>query len=583
MSVYRQRRFQLLALVTLLAGLTVWIPWAGVSLEARGLTFDIEVTGGSQAILNMDSSLVMIRSYDADLDKAWTTMGGILNDNWSVFLYSTDKANSTLTVEVGGPVNEDLINGVIGVYGEVVNVERRNTKSMQDRVVSVLKNRLDPYDVQGVKIRVIGENQILVETKSSIASIRDLLTKEGRIDLFIDSSLAAPDNEVYSYGRAVEISGHGAIGVTYFANLEGVTKFDEAASGKAGKYVVPYIDLAFDAVFIYSEDVLTGLTSFVYDENLLTFRHSGLEFSFAVPVLKNSAAELSENSRNYLEDHAGEKSRVIFIGRLADYENLMENIPAGYAIEAAERISADNSSDTWLTRVCGVLSTFAIEQSIADNGLVNDTVALPVLGGLQQARDFRIALINRMPARLTYVGETAVEASFGERFTTSAALSYFMGVVGISILVYYWFKRFEVSLLFFAMLLCELLITFGAASAMHITIGMTEILSVFAVLAVGMGYLFVITYEMVGGVSADKKINVGWKAPKALSLSYIGTLLATLSLLAIIWLGSSSLWGFLIIFITGTFLSALLVNPVYVRLVDAVYSVQSKAAPEGQK
>jgi preprotein translocase subunit SecD len=531
------------------------------------------MTGGSQAILKLESSTVTMTVYENDLTSAWGSIWRALDNDWVVSLISTNQENLQIVFGIGGPVNEEYLDNLVGVYGRVVSVETKTSETIQNRVATALKNRLDPYGVLGFEIRIMGDNQILVESTADVSSIMHFLVKEGRLDLVVDGQLAVTNAEMISVGRAASVENYGRLSVYFSEN--GRQGLSSAVYGRAGEQLQAYLDRPFDAILIYDPGLLFNLSSFTYDENALTFYEATNNYPIAVPILQSVNSELSSEARGYLENKVGEKNRVILLGSERFFtDNLKSAIPSSYKIEYVEKQSGEKSDD-WLTRACGLTSSFPISADLAENGLTGTGISIVISGGLQSAKDLRTVLISRLPTRVTFVEQTTVESQVGSRFTRSTMIACLFGMVAISLFTYYWHRRMEVSISILGMLMCELIIVLGTASVMHLSIGLVEIMSIFAVVNVGLAQLIIITNEMVGGAPTGKKVSIAWRAPKALNLTYSATFFVVIAMLAMVTIGASAVLSFIIIFAVGILLSVLLVNPVYARVLDQIYSKQA--------
>jgi preprotein translocase subunit SecF len=151
-----------------------------------------------------------------------------------------------------------------------------------------------------------------------------------------------------------------------------------------------------------------------------------------------------------------------------------------------------------------------------------------------------------------------------------------LGILGASLLGFYRYRSLWMSLLFFVILLCNFIIVLGLVSVMHLTVGFAEIAGIFFVLGMCTSQLLVITDEMIGGALTEEKMSIGWRAPKALSLVYTTTTFALVTTLMMIALGTSAIWSFLLIFLTGSFLTTFLSKPIYARALDYIYSRRAR-------
>lgn len=571
MSVYRQRRFQILALLTLLSALVVWAPSEGMSLSVGGLSLESDVVGGTQAIIQMESSIVTLAVPGDDMNTVWEAVWIALRENYLTTLISTDEENNTLTFEISGAANTSFLNSLIGNYGENIEVKAGPTQATRDKTIASLRKRLDPYGLLGVKLRIIEENKILVEGSEDTSSSLRYLSSEGRLEFAVDDSIASAASEVLAIASAAEsqLENYGQI-VVYF-NENGGERFKNALAGRPQSRIVYYLDRPFDAIIVFDENVLIDLSAFYYDENSLVFRENLRNYPLHVPVLKSPSSELDPSAKNYLEQHAGEKYRVILMGRQEDYaDNFIAEIPSSYALEFHGRRKQE-AGDDWIVRVTGVITSLPVEPQMAETGLTENAIVVPVPGGRQSAVDLRTALVNRAPTRVSLIDQATVEPRFSQSFGRLAIISTLVGILAVSFLTFYWHKRFEVSIAMAVMLFCVLIVVLALVSAMRLTVGLTEIVGVLTAVNIGAAQMLIITNEIVGGQQIEKGASISWKVPKALNLDKLISIIILLSLLTILSFNPIPIWSFILIITTGVFIASFLINPVYAKLLSSIY------------
>jgi len=95
---------------------------------------------------------------------------------------------------------------IAGGYRAVLGLENYVTASTYADTISKLQARIDPYGLLGTRFRILGENYILCETTQLNDRTKELLTKQGRLELFMGTSLVLTDNDITSFGAPTSLS-----------------------------------------------------------------------------------------------------------------------------------------------------------------------------------------------------------------------------------------------------------------------------------------------------------------------------------------------------------------------------------------
>lgn len=587
MSVFKQRRFGLLLLAVLISVMLVWKPWAGLEPQARGLNFGVDIAGGSRIILQVDASHVTIEITDNNLEGMWNTVQAILEENLNttVTLISEDQSTGRIVVGIGKLVTESFVQTLIGDLGSVVATQENTTQNTQDDIIYALQTRLDPYGTLGTQFRRLGGNRILFESAGLDSEhTKKMLTTQGRLEIFIDNEIAAISNDIEQLGSPT------STGAGYVAHLpiqfteDGVTKFNTAASGKASRPSVVYLDRPFESILVFDNEILNELDdpSELYDENARMFR-GGLQVSetsmvyyyILVSAVGTSTDNLSSQALEYLEGQVGLKLKVIFMGDATDFSaSVIESIPELYQVEYISRLSGE-SVDEWIRRVCGVVSASPIGEGVATYG-VSEGLGMPIVGkspgaALQEARDLRTILSNKLPADMSLVSETEVEAHLGDGFVREILVTAVTALAGVLLLIYFRYRRWKICLAIAGITICELVITLGAASALGISLGLSELAGLLVVIGTGIDHQLIVTDEMLQGLQPQSKnVSVGWRASRALPIVYAAIFIIIVAMVPLAWLGIGAIRGFAIITISGTVLALLFTRPIYVRIINTI-------------
>jgi preprotein translocase subunit SecD len=467
-----------------------------------------------------------------------------------------------------GPQARGLNFGVdiTGGYRVILGLENSVTASTQADTISKLQARIDPYGLLGTRFRTLGENCILCETTQLNDRTKELLTKQGRLELFIGDGLILTDEDITSFGAPMSVSSvYSSIPIKYTdegwgEKLAVVAQYLENSAG------VVYLDRPSDAILVFNEEILKEIPQLTYDNitGMFVYMAGGsLQYTLLVSAVGTSVENLSPQALSYLENQAGAKQRVLLLGSMENFTQIIEKIPASYQVENISRIKGE-SEYQWIKRACGIISDFQVSLGVGDNRII-------VEANLQDTRDIRAILSNKTPTKLSIVGETEVEASLGGGFVREALIAGAVALAGVFLLIYFRYRRWKICLAITGITICEFAITLGAISVLGLAIGLPEIGGVLLVIGTGIDHQLIVTDEMLqGGSPQAKSVSVGWRASRALIIIYAAMSVIIAATIPIALLGFSAIRGFTIIVIIGTILALLFTRSFYAKIIDAI-------------
>lgn len=534
-------------------------------MQARGLNFGVDIGGGSRTILNLEVSQVTIETTGDDMDSAWNSIRSVLknNLNTTVNLVAQYPAERRIVVEIGESVSTTFVQNMVSGLGTVIGVVENATQEIRDNTISKLQARVDPYGLLGTSLRTLGDNQILFETTQMDDRTRELLTKRGGLEVLIENQLVLTDEDIASF---VAPASAGAIysSIHVYYTEEGSLKLKTAAEGKTSVPGVVYLDRPTDAILLFNETVLGELSALVYDNGTWMFRSTTAgEYSLLVPAVGTSLDNLSTTARDYLQSQAGAKLRVLLLGNMEDFANVVGDIPAGYQLESVPKLS-NETKDKWIKRACGIISDITVGLGIGSNRIV-------VESNLQDARTLRTVLSDKLPANVSFESEAAVGAYLGDGFMQEVLLAGAVAGAAVFLLLYLRYRRWKIGLTILGTSLCELAIALGAASASGLTIGLPELAGLFVVVGTGIDHMLIVTDEMLrGGMPQDKGVSVGWRASRALKIVYTAMFAIIGAMVPVALIGFGAIRGFVILTISGTVLALIFTRTLYARIVDTV-------------
>ena len=609
MSVFRERRIALLLLAVFLSIMLVWSPWRAVDSKVeealgwpaqytRGLHFGVDIIGGSRIILALEASHVTFEITQDNVESTW--WGEIvpqLEDNLyvSIKTINFDPTTRQAVAEIGRPITENLIEAIIGDLGSVVGIEKRTTSETRDEVIEILGARVDPTGLRGAQFRSLGANLVLYEIPGLLpGEAETLLGKPGRLEVFFENEVLLRGEDIVSVDTPYP-SGV----MTQTADLpfrltdDGAVRFRDAAAGKADYPTVIYVDRPTDVIVVFDSEILDELpASLEYDHDKKMFKGStgeGVGYFIHVSAIGTAKDEILPPTQQFLEERADLKLKVRLLGDFSS--SVIENLSAFYAVESIPRQTTEGtekSAEEWIKEACGLKSVVTITPELAADfaaGKIAKDLRITITrssldDAMNEARNLRVVLSERLPVEITIESETPIEARLGAEFLKQVLIAGIVALLGVWVLIYLRYRRLLIGLAIVGIMICELLITLGAASVIGWTIGLPELGALIIVIGTGIDHQIIITDEVLrGGLPQAGKTNLSGRVSRAFTVIFAAaaTTIAAMAMLAL--LGFGAMAGFAIITIIGMLIAVIVTRPAYARVVSAILiRRQSKAA-----
>ncbi len=625
MSVFRERRIALLLLTVFLCTMLVWSPWKAVDSKVetavgwpaqytRGLRFGVDIIGGSRIILALEASHVTFENIQDNVENTW--WGKIiprLEDNLyvSVNTIRLDPTTGTAVAEIGRPITENLINTIIEGLGNVAldpqtgkpMIEKKTSETMRDEVISILGLRVDPTGLRGAQFRSLGANLILYEIPGLLpGEAETLLGKPGRLEIFFENEVLLRGEDIVSVNAPYPSRERPQTAdLPFRLTDDGAERFRDAAANKPNYPTLIYVDRPTDAIIVFNNEILDELPTFLeYDPDEKMFKGTtdeGMGYSLGVPAIGTAKDELSLQAQEFLENQAGFKLKVRLLGDSSDFSSsIVENLSALLkispdSVESIPRETAEGttkSAEEWIKEACGLKSVVIITPELAADfaaGKISKDLRititrLSVEDAMNEARNLRLVLSERLPVEITIESPTSIEARLGAEFLKQVLIAGVAALLGVWVLVYLRYRHLLIGLTIVGIMICELLITLGAASLIGWTIGLPELGALIIVIGTGIDHQIIITDEVLrGGLPQAGKISLSGRVSRAFAVIFAAAATTIAAMIMLALLGFGAMAGFAIITIVGMLIAVLVTRPAYARTVSAiVMREQSKAA-----
>jgi preprotein translocase subunit SecD len=583
MSVLRERRVLLFIILIVASMLIIWRPWQGPELEPRGISFGLDLIGGSRVGLKIEGSIATINSK-IPAENLLPQLEEKLQTSVKAIKISGD----IITVEMGRNVSRDLLQAALGDNGEVTLLEQDTiSEGTREEVMRTLQARADIYGTKGVSFKSMGQNFVLYEIAGVTPeeAVR-LLGYQGRLEAFVGDVMVyrGTDIERVSTPQYEAIKGGG---IKYHVPLrisdEGAARFAEAARGKAGYPLVFYIDRPDDAVLIFSDSALKEL----YDENRQMFFVAGGQYGYylQVPAIRVEGDRLTPDTSRALR--ALGKQRVIFLGDQNDFsENLVNEIKReNFAVEFKPK-DKNESTLGWLQRVCGQRTAPTISEEVAKGVPLKDVEITGERTSIDQARAdatyVQAILSQRLPAKVTVEWESSVSPVLGSLFREEIVRAGIAAFIAVSAIVFFRYRKISISASIIGTMASELILILGMASLIRWTIGLPEIGGLVAVIGTGVDHQIIITDEILSGRPTEQKKVSGFgdRVSKAFYIIFSAAAATISAMIPLAYLGFGAMRGFALVTIIGIFIAIFITRPVYAKIVSALIAREQKSAAQ---
>ncbi len=589
MSLFKEKRMLLLALAALLAAAIIF---------KSGIRTGIDLSGGARLTLKLEASEVTIRmneTIDEDLHNVSQLVTEI-SDNLrtSVKVIAIDRAKNEVTFEIGQLISSDVITSIVENKGSVVGIENNKVSdTTRDEVVDSLLTRIDPNGLLGVQARPAGTNLVIFEIPAmDPARAEALLSKQGRLEAYIENTLVLAGADIESVGSIsiYERSGAYEYEVPLRISQDGANKFATSSAGKGNYPFVIYLDRPEDAVLLFNEQILNMLpTGLSFDNTGRTFHVTTTEpygYNLLVTAFPIDNENMSEAELQTLQEIKTVKTRAILLGDNTHYsENVVTTLKSIFSennVGFFPSTTEDSTYTNWINRACGLKSAPAISTEIAGKAArdVRITGARSTYASAEEeANDLKTVLSQRLPVRVSIIGESSIPARLGEEFAFEIKKTALAAVAVVGALV---FLRYRRPLIVGAIMLtmgAELLITLGFASAIHQTIGLAEIGGLLAVIGTGVEQQLIITDEALRGeITKMRPGGITGRVGRAFSVIFAAAATTIAAMVMLFFVGYGSMKGFAIVTIAGILIAVIVTRPAYGRMVNAILGREASKA-----
>ena len=475
-------------------------------------------------------------------------------------------------------------------------LERAVDQNTMDELVQTIKKRVNVLGLTEVKVRAVGGSQVNVEIPSGdedrIKFIEDVLSHQGVYMGIVDGKIGITGENIFSTSiRALQsdqlLRQRADWGISFSIDQEGAEQFADAAYGKADYPVYMYLDRPTDAVLFYTRDQLKPamLEDSSEKETIKSLEDAlKLEDNQTIEVYLLDDIDFSNSS---IEPKTENTTAIIHEDTPQEYKNAL--VSAGFKIDEypeEEIIPTFIRTGTGVLVVekleaVGLLSAPTLSADItqgvpsyyyAITGSVQATERVEKANEAADKTKYMESILKggSLPVSITLGSRTTLPASLGKEFLNLSLIGIAAALIVISIFIGFRYMRIKAILPIIAISMAELAILLSILGSF--TIDLAAMAGIIAAIGVGVDAQIVITDELL----KKDQHTIKEKTDHAFSIIRTNVIVASLSMLPLLFSGLVEIIGFAISTILGSLLGYLLSRPAYAVLVEKILGIEEK-------
>ncbi len=480
-----------------------------------------------------------------------------------------------------------------------VILEHSVDQETMNELVQAIKKRVSVLGLTEVKVYALGNTQINVEIpgtdEGGISFIEEVLAHQGVYMGVVDGKVAITGDHIFSTSivpaTAQHLSQSGADwGVSFSVDREGAEQFAKAAYGKADYPVYMYLDRPMDADIFYTRaQIREAMMEDSGEKETMNALRDALK-------LEDEDAEVNATMRAYVLDdldltnlsigpRTNNTLAIISDDAPVQYRDAL--VEAGYTLkevtwpEIKPEFMRTRTGVLVVNRIetIGLLSSPVLSSGIT-SGIPNYNYA--ITGGVsateaaakrQEALEKQKSIESilkggSLPVQISLGSRTTLPASLGEEFLNLSLIGIGSALLIISILIGIRYMNIRATMPIVLISLAELVILLSILGSF--TIDLAAMAGIIAAIGVGVDAQIVITDELL----KKDKHSIHEKTEHAFAIIKTNVIVASLSMLPLLFSGLVEVIGFAISTILGSLLGYLLSRPAYAAIVEKILGTE---------
>ncbi len=465
-------------------------------------------------------------------------------------------------------------------------MEHKVDKDTKNELVQTIKKRVSVLGLTEAKVRAIGDTQVNVEIPSTdeetINSIEETLSHQGVYMGIVDGKIAVTGEDIFASSitpqGSAQLQQSGADwGVSFSVDREGAERFASAVEGKADYPIYMFLDRPTDATLFYTED---QMREYIPDGSNMRETMNSLEDAFKLEEGNDITVHIIDDMEN-VTPRTNTTKALLSETISEDKKRMIEDL--GYDVEEFE----ENEMEIELTRtesgvltvkklkVIGLLSSpfLALElttgvpnYNFGITGSAEGTTRQEIAEDAQKKTKGIESVLKggSLPVQISLGSRTSLPPSLGSEFLRLSLIAIVGALITISILIGLRYMNIMATLPIVAISIAELIILLSILGSF--TIDLAAMAGIIAAIGVGVDAQIVITDELLkkDGHTRDDKMD------HAFGIIKTNVVVATASMIPLLFSGLVEVIGFAISTIMGSILGYLLTRPAYASIVGRI-------------
>jgi len=459
-----------------------------------------------------------------------------------------------------------------------------------NELVQGIKKRVSVLGLSEAKVRAIGDTQINVEVpfsdEETISFIEDTISHQGVYWGIVDGRIAVSGEDIYSTSISPLSSAQLAAsasapdwGVSFSVNRHGAQTFADVAKGKADYPVYMFLDRPVDgSLFISRAQLQANMLNDSSEKESLRALEDALELDgnrnitiFIIDDMSASSIPFPSSNKSIalISTDASEtfKSALDSLGYVVKNYSDLEMTPSYSRTGASVLIVSKLESVGLLSApiLSAGLTTGTPNYGFSVTGSVPGTGSAKQQAAINEVKRIESILKGgSLPVQISLGSRTTLPPSLGQEFLRLSLIGIAGALIAISLLIGLKYRNIKATLPIVAISISELIILISILGSF--TIDLAAMAGIIAAIGVGVDAQIVITDEILKKSEEDTDERIG----HAFAIIKTNVIVASLSMLPLLFSGLVEIIGFAISTILGSLLGYLLSRPAYAAMVGMI-------------
>ncbi len=605
MQGFRNKRIALLIIALFLSGLFITSPWKDVDTQPEGAPFrdtmrgpnwGIDITGGSRIMLELQAYEAEIKFPSPPSKQEISSIIGSIENRLKINIEALGgdenvEETGLLRLLIKKSVSESRFKTVLSENIQLISFKKASfgsgrPRQIRSQLMDDLKQRVDPQGTLGAQFRPIGQKFLMYEVSLPKDEAMRLLGQTGDLEIFVDSNLVLWDNNIGEVGSLQRSREGKGLMIPFDLIGNGPERWAKYTEDKTDHSGVIYMDRPRESVILLPDDVESDLerTSLSYQSEAHKFRYSGediiIPYNIQVPVVRintDTGPVAPEETKEYLRKNSEYFLNAIWLGErneipeeiLKSDNFFIENTIELSITTIPRRLDEDENRLKWIrNRICGVESDPPISAEVAGKELKG----LSIRGiTREEGEELRTILSQEVSLGLKSISAESVDRRLSSGFLQEASIAALAAFAMVGILVYSFYRRLKIVIPLLLTMLCEVIITFGAASAVpdaFMSIGLPGLGGLIAVVGTGVDHQIIIADEVLEEKTSEQgKLPFERRTGKAFGVIFAAAATTIVAMIALAIFGFGPMRGFAIVTLFGVLVSVFVTRPAFARIV----------------